>query len=1762
LCVDTHSFGFRLAPRRPLLPWLIFNTTFFQNFVSAGVSIASLSSNSATSQANNPIYHFFREAFFVIGSDTEGEHEGEFDGASVDAYGRTIVDDLFDLDLNLDDVETEAAVVMIIWISAVTELFNSMDYCKSKDSALALQALDKAVAFWVGEGQVDGSNEAGSLLYNLAEVAGERFDQDNGETAANTELMTIFTELQTNFQAGNCDIELEMPTMRASLKRAVGVMTIPLAQMMIHHIINVENEGGSHLVELYTLSLIPRVAACDPRTYQTELSLAVFRDMSVENQSDAIRTLQAAYSCLHISCADVGTYQSGTVAACSDDIQTTTFAGYSTDRPEARSKSFIDRDVMQMGILLKYEAFGPALDLYQYGWNSVYTLQELARNEVIPAVTGGLLDTFDEYWQSTTAGHDWIVNALEIKDEYADASYAQLRATVTGFLGNFVLYLSSVNALEFAVQECQQSRQSTAVEAWDAAVAFYVGSMVGDIVTDEAHGVLLFSAARDLCDDFSTCLSAIGNADAMDSASNIKIMAGFRSGITLIESNSCEQVMDIVENSILPQMAVPLVQGIVKYASINVDLAIGATDASLATGDTFSRALLPTLDAVNPESAEVVYWNMLFQLNDTVVTDGFEAVTDALRQSIEGVLTECFDAGILQNEPVASNLCDGIPTAPVAPVAISQPTLAPVVAPSTLAPAVIPEDPPQATPTRPPYPAPVAINPEDIAWGRYVFASPAVAEGDANFALDVRDMFEAATNTEALSIYTTGVNAVTAGLSGVVGTISLQSLNTEAAQYMSHEPMFNIYKYALYSDMSLNDTYGGDFLYADDVVREAISNGKDHKLAAEATVVLNVWMVMAHKLYQAVEMCRSSEKPDVLIDSVVALWIGKEQLNSMFDTGWMIYSIAQSAYKYYGHPDGESPVNTKLMELFNEAQALSRQCPTDPNTFIALRENVNESIRYLSLPIIKALLFHMVKSTKNLVELYSVAVIPQATACNPQTGDDLQALLFSGYSRSKIDDQFKDTLVDFLRCQRVTCADIEVTSEADEELAEFINSLCSRLEPDNKNLPMAGYQPTSDVTEYARLDQDTMLIQIFMITEAYGAARDVYEYGFNSKMSVASASGSNFLSWRNLANAADRTAVPMFELYSNYFNSQTYADDIIMEGLAQTGTYAGASRWQLEELVVRALQTMVGYMSTLTYVQGVLDKCKNSDPDGAVLDLDVAIAIMVGSIEGQIPGEQLYGNGRQMYGLGNEFCVEFGTCEGSGESSSNEIIMKNVAEARNALQAKICDERIERHLSSIVNNLDVSLVQAVLYYAEHNVDLVAGTTDEDLTTAHITSLALEPRVKEANATAAQILARNFGFDLMATPMIDGTAVVYAAMANSVRAMGIPCEDIGTSNSTETYNLCDTQVTQVVAPIQDTPTNLGNDLYVTTTYVDDRANIAKDISDMMEALNKGEAGLAELIYKEGRNSAVYDENGKFKSSRSLAGFSKDETASMLDDPVFNLFLFGNKSTRRRLQTSESRTYADDYVMSTFSNSNGAAKTLPAEAALALNLWMYLNHLLYDTLRHCEERKITNDDGVQSIDEAAAYWIGDAAGSDAPGSLLYGLAEKMGEIFKLNDAGQSRTNANMMRLFNEAKNELTLPNACTDSPTTVIRLRSIINKISGQMTIPLIQGLIHNVRTNDRDRVDLYAHAYVPLVAGCSPNAFELLRDKLLNSEYNVIDGETIVAHIRDSLFCLGLQCDDIGTHPSEVLDGAPECKDPDRLHKLAGYTPAHDVREVR
>ena len=713
---------------------------------------------------------------------------------------------------------------------------------------------------------------------------------------------------------------------------------------------------------------------------------------------------------------------------------------------------------------------------------------------------------------------------------------------------------------------------------------------------------------------------------------------------------------------------------------------------------------------------------------------------------------------------------------------------------------------------------------------------------------------------------------------------------------------------------------------------------------------------------------------------------------------------------------------------------------------------------------------------------------------------------------------------------------------------------------------------STDVQEQLRIDLDVLQIGIFARVEAYQAALDYYTYGQNSVKRLSGQNGDvvySLLSLQSLSKLPTRSDDSEFGLFSQYFGSESYAHDIIMDALIQDGPSKDASRGQVAELVSSTLQTMVSYMAVLSKFQDAINSCKVANQADAEAEWDEGVAFFVGSIETNTP---LLSNGVLMYSLGLEQCRHFDTCDESGEAISNVELFKHFANGMSMIKERECGQAESLLSLNITKLMRIPLVQGTLYHSIESSLLDDTRAENAMATGYIMANSIEPVVSAANATSARIIADNFKFPVEGSaPLPNLHESVFDGFRYAVSEMGIDCNDVGhTLLRHELLSVCENGASNGML------SNLGDGIYIATTFVQDTASIARDLAEMERALSSGQPNLAKLIYSEGKNSQIFDENGKFLKLRSLRGLSTDATLEMLDEPLFNIFLYAQQSESSIATTKNiplilgdvdgGRVFADNFVQKAFQATSESSRSLAAEASVALNVWMYLSHILHMTLESCRGGAFSGTDGVHAIDESAALWIGnDQIDRDGQGYLLYALAEEMGEHFNIGKTGQAEANTVMLKLLNEARDELSAPNACSDTSSTFTRLHVIVNNIISQMIIPLVQGLIHNIQMNDQDRMELYAQAFVPLVAGCSPETFEFLNENLIRAKYSVAGSDAIIKRIRSTFQCLGIRCEDVGFHYSEQVAGGskiPTCMDYSAaMQPLAGYRPTHDVLQV-
>ena len=345
--------------------------------------------------------------------------------------------------------------------------------------------------------------------------------------------------------------------------------------------------------------------------------------------------------------------------------------------------------------------------------------------------------------------------------------------------------------------------------------------------------------------------------------------------------------------------------------------------------------------------------------------------------------------------------------------------------------------------------------------------------------------------------------------------------------------------------------------------------------------------------------------------------------------------------------------------------------------------------------------------------------------------------------------------------------------------------------------------------------------------------------------------------------------------------------------------------------------------------------------------------------------------------------------------------------------------------------------------------------------------------------------------------------------------------------------------------------------VTRTDVDTYSSLALDIRDIQEQLLFNNTDAAINLYLNGRNAEI-----KPGIKLSIHDLSKNLAVKDAKEstPNFIYHLWG-LSGGVLAQVNENNLYADNYAQSALASKPKYA----TDGMVALNMWMYATHLLYKGVDTCSKLTVADnpnafDLGGGGMDEFIAIWIGDKQeGASDNGYGLYAMAQKAGDLFGTTSP-QAQVNTNLILLYQEGAAALSFPSACSSkNSNTVGQLWVIVQQMTSQMYIPLIQLLIDALFRQDVRGTRLYATAIVPQISQCKPSLFKRLKESLLSGTTAKFSQTTqIIRDLQEAYDCFGFTCADVGSY---MVDQVPACAEiPDAL-PLAEYVPTSFVHNV-
>ena len=1293
--------------------------------------------------------------------------------------------------------------------------------------------------------------------------------------------------------------------------------------------------------------------------------------------------------------------------------------------------------------------------------------------------------------------------------------------------------VGAFSQLEEAYDACLDSDSNNGAQYWDNAAAFFIGSSGEGGKDDDDSGLSIFAISDRFCMVFETC-------EPKGSISNTILLASLNGGREEIGKRACDVASDIIAGKITEFSLIPIIQGLIYYTVETARGEQSSTDIdSKGYLISYTMALLPVIENADPASALIL--TAAIELDKPI--DVSETL-DAIRTVLPKIITDCTLIGRIQINGNRTGMCEGDTTVWTPPPQV-----------------VIP---PTESPSLPPiYKPNDELSSEGLAWGRYKFVNETIAIMDANFSYDVRDMWFSDTPTLAEATYLNASKYAVNGLYRYSSVRSLQDFSTKASMFMHEDPTYNFFRVALFDDDTFDQNETGvdnGWPYADAVEQLAVlpTNGNNEQLGSKAVAVMEFYMMIIHRLYESIRHCDDGTSFTDFIDAAVGLWIGQEQGQGKFNSGWSMYSVAQDAADFYGQPEREAEVNTNLMLQFNEAKDLTMRCDTDQDAPTSLRALVERMVRNLSIPLLQHLLFHMSDDNLEFVELYALAFIPLTISVDEGAYEYLRDALFEGFSwESTVDDYFLSILGKVLHAMRFTCDDLGDVSDADDNLQHLVSVLCNEIQDSYNSTYMAAYETSNDVSEWARYDLDIHQIDIFLRVNAVDLAYDVYSNGRNSQGEDGNLNTLKFLaSTIELEDAGD-----VYMAYKDYYQQGNFADLLLTDAISNRtiGQFKSYTRRQLSEFTRRILQSMAVYLPIHALLRSAIDECQtnndgnqprneNGDAVAGQLYVDQAVALLIGSIEGPYSGGSLFGSGKMMYSLAKDMCQPFSTCDVHDDSHANILLLFGFSSMKEFLDGYQCDQAEEVLVDTIRTTLPVGLIQGAVYYSIQG-DSTAAVTADAL------GKTLLPLIESASPNNVQSIKEKTTFESGSSVTQNEADGVVAAFKSILEPLGVKCTYIGSLAAKDgNYSFCD----DTFIPITNTTTDLPDNLYSISTKVQEKANIALDIKQMMENIKLNRVQSAKNLYTDGENYKVFDASGEVIGIKSIASFSTSAREVMKGNPIYQICTHALQDESGKFMGQDVSQFADTIVQQMFGKTDA---TLAVEAAVALNVWMELTNELYSLVAQCREKNIKGDAGKSVIDGAVAYWVGGGhlSSSRDTGYLLYAFADSIDEYFISDDGTKlSRTNINILRLFSNVKDELSVEDVCTSDPTVARRVRRIVDKIVSLMVVVIVKALIHYLLENDeRDRVYIYAHAFVPLVAGCSPHTFIYLKEKLLLNKYVDADIDDILLAIRSTFSCFAIRCVDVGTHFSEKESA---CSDLSLTAELADYKPSSDVHE--
>lgn len=153
---------------------------------------------------------------------------------------------------------------------------------------------------------------------------------------------------------------------------------------------------------------------------------------------------------------------------------------------------------------------------------------------------------------------------------------------------------------------------SLAINAWDKAVAYYVGSLEGEDGNNDpagSYGVFPYALADKRCTNYGTCGSSGSSKDkSLPALTNLNMISLFNEGAEHVMDGDIDKVKGVIQE-IESASVVPYIQGFLRYA-YKVGMQGKDYDKERAEGIAFAYGALPHIHACSEDAAETIYDNL------------------------------------------------------------------------------------------------------------------------------------------------------------------------------------------------------------------------------------------------------------------------------------------------------------------------------------------------------------------------------------------------------------------------------------------------------------------------------------------------------------------------------------------------------------------------------------------------------------------------------------------------------------------------------------------------------------------------------------------------------------------------------------------------------------------------------------------------------------------------------------------------------------------------------------------------------------------------------------------------------------------------------------------------------------------------------------------------------------------------------------------------------------------------------------------------